>query len=78
MNTLISLILFTAISSAQWALPQGTPTLQMRYPSTPWISPGDTIKQPGTSITILVTDMNNEAHASGDKQTPSQFRASEL
>ncbi|GFF55561.1 conserved hypothetical protein [Aspergillus lentulus] len=58
MNTIIQFILFTAIPSAQWTLPPGTPTLQMRYPSTPWISPGSTIKQPGTSITILLTDID--------------------
>ncbi|KAM0096797.1 hypothetical protein ACP6JE_008701 [Aspergillus fumigatus] len=61
MNTLISLILFTAISSAQWALPQGTPTLQMRYPSTPWISPGDTIKQPDALPIPCIRTLNLNA-----------------
>jgi hypothetical protein len=60
MISFIPFILFTAISSAQWALPPGTPALQMRYPSTPWISPGDTIKQPGTSIAIPLTDVDND------------------
>ncbi|RHZ63776.1 YbhB/YbcL family Raf kinase inhibitor-like protein [Aspergillus thermomutatus] len=51
MNAFLPLILFTALSAAQWTLPPGISTLQLRYPSTPWISPGDTLKQPGESGT---------------------------
>ncbi|KAH1792887.1 hypothetical protein KXV56_001783 [Aspergillus fumigatus] len=54
-------MLSVTISSAQWALPQGTPTLQMRYPSTPWISPGDTIKQPDALPIPCIRTLNLNA-----------------
>ncbi|EAW14391.1 YbhB/YbcL family Raf kinase inhibitor-like protein [Aspergillus clavatus NRRL 1] len=48
MSLFLFLLVTTIVAATRWPLPPALPTLELRYPSTPWISPGDTLKRPKT------------------------------